>query len=130
MGQAVKIYQDGALYYSMKTVDTGANKGRNFLFHDTSYRTVLNDNRTHIRAVCNEGAAQVQIHFETTEEYNAHKQQPRIVLQTLLRRIHVFLQRFQRYVYGWASCNAKAINTCLPQTNDLYTTAAAIDSPP
>lgn len=30
--QAEKIYQDGALYYSMKTVDTGANKGRNFLF--------------------------------------------------------------------------------------------------
>lgn len=126
--QAEKIYQDGALYYSMKTVDTGANKGRNFLFHDTSYHTVLNDNRTHIRAVCNEGAAQVQIHFDTMEEYNAHKQQPRIVLQTLLRRIHVFLQRFQRYVYGWASYDSKAINACLPQTDDLYTTAAAIDT--
>lgn len=126
--QAEKIYQDGALYYSMKTVDTGANKGRNFLFHDTSYYTVLHDNRTHIRAVCNESAAQVQIHFENSKEYHAHKQEARIVLQTLLRRIHVFLQRFQRYVYGWASYDAKAINARLPQTDDLYTTAAAVDT--
>lgn len=126
--QAEKIYQDGALYYSMKTVGTGANKGRNFLFHDTSCHTVLNDNRTHIRAVCNEGAAQVQIHFENSEEYQTHKQETHIVLQTLLRRIHVFLQRFQRYVYGWASYDAKAINASLPQTDDLYTTAAAVDT--
>ena len=96
--EAQDIYQEGALHYSMKTVDTTIETGRNFLFHDTSYHTVLDGNRTHIRAVCNETDAQVQIHFEEKDEYYVHQGEPRIVLQNLLRRINVFLLRFQRYV--------------------------------
>ena len=81
--EAQDIYQEGALHYSMKTVDTAIDKGRNFLFHDTSYHTVLDGNRTHIRAVCNQTDAQVQIHFEGKDEYYAHQDEPRIVLQNL-----------------------------------------------
>lgn len=88
--QAEQIYQDGALYYSMKVADAGVDKGRNFLFHDTSYHTVLDGNRTHIRAVRNDVHAQLQIHFETKKEYDSHRAEPRIVIQNLLRRIHVF----------------------------------------
>ncbi|MBM6871865.1 hypothetical protein, partial [Pseudoflavonifractor phocaeensis] len=126
--EAQDIYQEGALHYSMKTVDTAIDKGRNFLFHDTSYHTVLDGNRTHIRAVCNETEAQVQIHFEEKDEYNAHQREPRIVLQNLLRRIHVFLLRFQRYVYGWADSYAKLVNAGRQQTEDRYTMAAAAES--
>lgn len=126
--QAEQIYQDGALYFSMKTVGTNFKKGRNFLFHDTSYHTVLDGNRTHIRAVRNEEAAQVQIHFEDREEYLSHREEPRIVLQTLLRRIHVFLLRLQRYIYGWASCYAGHVNSGRQPEEDLYTTAAAVDT--
>lgn len=126
--EAQDIYQEGALYYSMKTVDMAIDKGRNFLFHDTSYHTVLDGNRTHIRAVCNQSDAQVQIHFEAKDEYDAHQDEPRIVLQNLLRRIHVFLLRFQRYVYGWAKSYAKLVNTRRPQEEDSYTIAAATES--
>ena len=126
--EAQDIYQEGALHYSMKTVDTAIDKGRNFLFHDTSYHTVLDGNRTHIRAVCNQTDAQVQIHFEDKDEYYAHQDEPRIVLQNLLRRIHVFLLRFQRYVYGWAESYAKLVNAGRQQTEDLYTIAAATES--
>lgn len=126
--EAEKIHQDGALYYSMKTVGITADEGRNFLFHDTSYHTVLDGDRTHIRAVCNEDAAQVQIHFETREAYYAHKDEPRIVLQNLLRRIHVFLMRFQQYVYGWAELYAKHVNNQRYRVQDFYTVAAAAES--
>lgn len=126
--EAQEIYQEGALYYSMKTVDTAIDKGRNFLFHDTSYHTVLDGNRTHIRAVCNQADAQVQIHFEAKDEYYAHQDEPRIVLQNLLRRIHVFLLRFQRYVYGWAESYAKLVNAGRQEVEDLYTIAAATES--
>ena len=126
--EAQDIYQEGALHYSMKTVDTVIDKGRNFLFHDTSYHTVLDGNRTHIRAVCNETDAQVQIHFEEKGEYYAHKNEPRIVLQNLLRRIHVFLLRFQRYVYGWAEAYTKLVNAGRQPVEDLYTLAAATES--
>lgn len=126
--EAQEIYQEGALYYSMKTVDTAIDKGRNFLFHDTSYHTVLDWNRTHIRAVCNQTEAQVQIHFEEKDEYYAHQDEPRIILQNLLRRIHVFLLRFQRYVYGWAESYAKLVNVGRQQTEDLYTISAATES--
>lgn len=126
--EAQDIYQEGALHYSMKTVDTAIDKGRNFLFHDTSYHTVLDGNRTHIRAVCNQTDAQVQIHFEGKDEYYAHQDEPRIVLQNLLRRIHVFLLRFQRYVYGWAESYTKLVNAGRQQTEDLYTIAAATES--
>lgn len=126
--EAEKIYQDGALYYSMKTVGITADEGRNFLFHDTSYHTVLDGDRTHIRAVCNEDAAQVQIHFETRKTYYAHKDEPRIVLQNLLRRIHVFLMRFQQYVYGWAELYARYVNSQRHRVEDFYTIAAAVES--
>lgn len=108
--QAGQIFRDGALHYSMKTVDTVPGQGRNFLFHDTSYHTVLDNNRTYIRAVRSDEHAQVQIHFETRAEYDAHRGEPRIRIQNLLRRIHRFLLRFQRYVYGWAACYARQIN--------------------
>ena len=126
--EAQDIYQEGALHYSMKTVDTTIETGRNFLFHDTSYHTVLDGNRTHIRAVCNETDAQVQIHFEEKDEYYVHQGEPRIVLQNLLRRINVFLLRFQRYVYGWAESYAKLVNAGRQQAEDLYTIAAAAES--
>lgn len=126
--EAEKIYQDGALYYSMKTVGITADEGRNFLFHDTSYHTVLDGDRTHIRAVCNEDAAQVQIHFETRKTYYAHKDELRIVLQNLLRRIHVFLMRFQQYVYGWAELYARYVNSQRHRVEDFYTIAAAVES--
>lgn len=126
--QAKQIYQDGALYYSMKTVDAAIDKGRNFLFHDTSYHTVLDGGRTHIRAVRNDEQAQVQIHFETKTDYDTHRSEPRIVVQNLLRRIHVFLLRFQRYVYGWAECYAKQVNAGKQADEDLYTTTAAVES--
>lgn len=126
--EAQDIYQEGALHYSMKTVDTAIDKGRNFLFHDTSYHTVLDGNRTHIRAVCNQTDAQVQIHFEEKDEYDVHREEPRIVLQNLLRRIHVFLLRFQRYVYGWAESYAKLINAGRQQEEELYTISAATES--
>ena len=126
--EAQNIYQEGALYYSMKTVDTAIDEGRNFLFHDTSYHTVLDGNRTHIRAVCNQTDAQVQIHFEERDTYYAHQDEPRIVLQNLLRRIHIFLLRFQRYVYGWADSYARQVNAGRQQTEDLYTIAAATES--
>lgn len=126
--QAEKIYQDGALRYSMKTVGRGVDRGRNFLFHDTSYLTVLDDKRTHIRAVCNDEQAQVQIYFDTPEEYQAHKEEARLVLQTLLRRIHVFLLRFQRYVYGWADAFARQVNAGRQPEEDRYQVTAAAES--
>ena len=92
IAQAESIYQDGALQYSMKAVEAAQGHGRNFLFHDTSYLTILDEKRTHIWAVRNDDQAQVQIHFDTPENYTAHRQDPsRIVLQNILRRIHVFL---------------------------------------
>lgn len=128
LDQAKEIYQDGALEYSMKTVDSDIDKSRNFLFHDTSYHTVLDGNRTHIRAVRNDEQAQVQIYFETKDEYATHQDEPRIVLQNLLRRIHVFLLRFQRYVHDWAELFAKQVNANKKENEDLYTTAAAAES--
>lgn len=126
--QAESIYKDGALRFSMKTVGDGTDRGRNFLFHDTSYLTVLDGGRTHIRAVCNPHEAQVQIHFDTLEEYEAHKGESRLVLQTLLRRIHVFLLRFQRYVYGWADAYARQVNAGKDPGEERYSVAYAAET--
>ena len=128
LAQAEEIYQDGALQYSMKTVDVEEGKGRNFLFHDISYLTVLEGKRTHIRAVRNDDQAQVQIHFDTPEKYSAHKDEPRLVLQNFLRRIHVFLLRFQRYVYSWADEYARQVNAGKGPAEDLYPVAAAAET--
>ena len=128
LDQAEAIYQDGALQYSMKTVSDTLTQGRNFLFHDISYLTVLDAGRTHIRAVHNEDQAQVQVYFDTPEEYQRHKDEPRLVLQTILRRIHVFLLRFQRYVYGWADAYARQVNAGKRPEEDLYPVAAAAES--
>lgn len=128
LDQAEAIYQDGALYYSMKTVGEGQDKGRNFLFHDTSYHTVLDHNRTHIRAERSDQQAQVQIYFDTPDTYRAGRDKPRIVLQNLLRRIHVFLLRFQRYVYGWAEEYARQVNDGRNREEDFYPVAAAAQS--
>lgn len=126
--QAEEIYQDGALQYSMKTVGDAPAQGRNFLFHDFSYLTVLDGGRTHIRAARSDRQAQVQVHFDTPEEYQAHKAEPRLVLQTLLRRIHGFLLRFQRYVYGWAEAYARQVNAGRRREADLYPVTAAAES--
>lgn len=126
--QAEKIYQDGALQYSMKTVGNTREQGRNFLFHDSSYLTVLDGGRTHIRAVRNNDQAQVQIHFDTPQEYQAHKEEPRLVLQNILRRIYGFLLRFQRYVYGWADAYASQVNADKQQHEDRYSVTAAAES--
>ena len=128
LDQAEAIYQDGALQYSMKTVGDALAQGRNFLFHDISYLTVLDAGRTHIRAVRNDDQAQVQVYFDTAEEYQAHKDEPRLVLQTILRRIHVFLLRFQRYVYGWADAYAHQVNAGKRREEDLYPVTAAAES--
>lgn len=72
--------------------------------------------------------AQLQIYFETKKEYDAHREESRIVLQNLLRRIHAFLQRFQRYIYGWAECYAKQVNAGKNVDEDIYTTTAAAES--
>lgn len=129
LDQAEAIYQDGALQYSMKTVGPAQTQGRNFLFHDSSYLTVLDGNRTHIRAVRNDEQAQVQIHLDTQENYNAHRDDPaRLVLQNLLRRIHVFLLRFQRYVYGWAEEYARQVNAGRGAAEDRYPVTAAAES--
>lgn len=126
--QAGEIYEDGALKYCMKTMSSEIDRGRNFLFHDTSYHTVLDANRTHIRAVRSEEQEQVQIWFEKKENYDAHRDEPRIILQTLLRRIHVFLRQFQRYVYGWANAYTKCVNARRTGDDELYTVAAAIET--
>lgn len=128
MDQAEAIYQDGALQYSMKTVGDALAKGRNFLFHDISYLTVLDAGRTHVRAVRSDEQAQVQVYFDTPEEYRAHREEPRLVLQTILRRIHVFLLRFQRYVYGWAEAYARQVNAGKRREEDLYPVTAAAES--
>lgn len=128
LDQAEEIYQDGALQYSMKTVGDALDQGRNFLFHDISYLTVLDAGRTHIRAVRNDEQAQVQVYFDTPEQYQAHKEEPRLVLQTILRRIHGFLLRFQRYVYGWADAYARQVNAGKRQEEDLYPVTAAAES--
>ncbi len=126
--QAEKIYQEGALQYSMKTVGNAREQGRNFLFHDSSYLTVLDGGRTHIRAVRNDDQSQVQIHFDTPQEYQAHKEEPRLVLQNILRRIYGFLLRFQRYVYGWADAYAGQVNAGKQQHEDRYSVTAAAES--
>lgn len=126
--QAKMIYQEGALHYSMKTVDTDVDQGRNFLFHDTSYHTVLDGRRTHIRMERSDEHQQLQLHFETKAEYDAHQGESPIAVQTLLRRIHVFLLRFQRYVYGWAECYARQMNVGKRADEDVYTTVAAVES--
>lgn len=128
MDQAESIYQDGALQYSMKTVGDALAQGRNFLFHDISYLTVLDAGRTHIRAVRNDDQSQVQVYFDTPEEYQDHKEKQRLVLQTILRRIHVFLLRFQRYVYGWADAYARQVNAGKRPEEDLYPVTAAAES--
>ena len=128
LDQAEAIYQDGALKYSMKTVGDALAQGRNFLFHDISYLTVLDAGRTHIRAVRNDDQAQVQVYFDTAEEYQAHKDEPKLVLQTILRHIHGFLLRFQRYVYGWADAYARQINAGKRREEDLYPVTAAAES--
>ena len=129
IAQAESIYQDGALQYSMKAVEAAQGHGRNFLFHDTSYLTILDEKRTHIWAVRNDDQAQVQIHFDTPENYTAHRQDPsRIVLQNILRRIHVFLLRFQRYVYGWAEVYARQVNDGKNAAEDRYPITAAAES--
>ncbi|WP_294448762.1 DEAD/DEAH box helicase family protein [uncultured Gemmiger sp.] len=125
---AEDIYQSGALQYSMKTMTDSSSRGRNFLFHDSSYLTVLDGKRTHIRAVCNDAQSQVQIYFDTPETYAAHKNGSRIVLQTLLRNIHVFLLRFQRYVYGWADAYAKQINASRQPSDDRCSVSEAAES--
>lgn len=129
LSQAESIYQDGALQYSMKTVEAARGQGRNFLFHDTSYLTILDEKKTHIWANRNDEQAQVQIHFDTPENYNTHRKDPsRIVLQNILRRIHVFLLRFQRYVYGWAEVYARQVNEGKNAAEDRYPVTAAAES--
>lgn len=128
LDEAESIYQYGALCYSMKTADVAADCGRSFLFHDSSYHTVLDGGRTHIRAVRDDELAQVLIHFETRDVYRAHEDEPNISLQNLLRRIRFFLLRFRRYVYSWAEVYAAQCNTKRRSTEDLLTVTYAAES--
>lgn len=126
--EANEIYDSGSLVFSMKTDDSVSDYGRNFLFHDTSYHTVLHENKTHIRAVRDEERRQVRIHFEDQDTYDKHRDEPNIHLHHLLRDIHVFLRHFQSYVFGWAKVYADTENHRRKKTDNQYTSALAIES--
>lgn len=126
--QAEEIYQQGALFYSMKAVEQSDIHGRNFLFHDTSYHSVLDGSKTHIRAVQNDTAHLVELHFETQDVHTTHLDEPRISIQGLLRRIHSFLRSFQRYIYGWASCYVRQENRQRSETDEQFTLELAAET--
>lgn len=128
MQESDEIYRYGALDFSMKTDIGEIDQGRNFLFHDSSYYTILNEGKTYIRAVKDEGHRQVRIHFEDRAAHEKHQGEPDIKLQSLLRRIHVFLRHMQSYIYGWGKIYAEDVRTSQEQTEEEFTPALAVES--
>ncbi len=119
--QSEQIFQKNALFYSIKTAETVTDNTRNFLFHDTSYRTVLSGNKTHIRTVQDDSRQQVVIHFDTKEEYNQHRDDSQVGIHAMLRSIYKFLCNFQRYVQDWSRKYAQHVNAERSSYADLYT---------
>lgn len=115
-----EIFEQFSLFYSLKTADDNINNGRNFLFHDSSYHTILSNHRTRIRTVADVPRKQVVIHFDTKEEYEQHLQEPHISIHSLLRSIYGFLCSFQRFVQQWAKSYAQLINARRHATQDYY----------
>ena len=119
--QSEQIFQKNALFYSIKTAETITDNTRNFLFHDTSYRTVLSGNKTHIRTVQDDDRQQVVIHFDTKAEYEKHRSDSQVGIHAMLRSIYKFLCDFQRYVQDWSRKYAQQINAERSPNADSYT---------
>lgn len=122
------LFQDFSLFYSIKTAETVPDNSRNFLFHDSSYQTVLSENKTHIRTVRDDTRQQVVIHFDTKEEYALHQQEPHISIHAMLRSIYTFLCKFQRFVQMWSWKYARQVNKKRASMQDLYTTQQAMET--
>ena len=120
------IYQYGAMELSIKTDTDTIDRGRNFLFHDTSFHTILDEGKGYIRAVRDENRGQVRIHFEDHDTHEKHQGEPDIKLQSLLRRIHVFLRHVQTYVYGWGKVYADYVNSTKDPTEEIFTQVFAV----
>lgn len=120
-----QIFQNNALFYSIKTAESVTDSTRNFLFHDTSYHAVLHGDKTHIRCVKDDSRKQVAIHFETKKEYLQHQHDSQIGIHAMLRSIYRFLCDFQHYVQDWSRKYADSVNAERKHNADLYTLVQA-----
>lgn len=120
-----QIFQNNALFYSIKTAQTITASAHNFLFHDTSYHAVLHEGKTHIRCVKDDSRKQVVIHFDSKKEYLQHRHDHQISIHAMLRSIYRFLCDFQHYVQDWSRKYADSVNSERNHNADLYTLVQA-----
>lgn len=96
------LYNSYMLYLSYKTADENIDHQQNFLFNDGSFHTILDGNNQYIRTSKNDATNQVEIHFETKREFYKNRSDSDIVIYSMLREIHAYLNSFRILIYDWA----------------------------
>lgn len=114
------------LNLSYKTADTLMDCSRNFLFHDSNFHTILQNNKKYIRTAVNCDSNRVEIHFEDKGEFYSNRSPDDIVIYSMLRDVRGYLKRFGLFVYKWAENYRKLINQKRNDMQDEISTEASV----
>lgn len=109
------------LHLSYKTVSSATDHHQNFLFHDGSFHTVLQDKMQYIRSFYDPDANRIAIGFETKESYYQKRKPDDIQLYRMLQDVQGYLNRFRVYLYQWADRFRKKINAQRSETENEMT---------
>lgn len=96
---------------SFKVEESDMDTGRNFLFKDGTFHSVLEKkNAYYIRMAENEEENRMSIYFETEKEYNKNHKDSDVVIFSMIREISKFLNHFKIFLRSWANNYCKIIN--------------------
>lgn len=101
---------------------------RNFLFNDSSFYTILANNKKYIRMTNNEEYSENQIFFEDKDTYKKNKGKDDIQIFSLLRSISNYIYTFQQLIISWGNAYMEAVNSKRDSKEDKFLLPYAIES--
>lgn len=113
------------LNLSYKTAESGIDNRQNFLFHDGSFHTVLQDGKQYIRTYYDSELNRVTINFDTKDLYYQKRSPDDIQLYRMLQDVQGYINRFRVFLFQWAEQFRKVINTGRNDTADEMTSEHA-----
>lgn len=113
---------------SYKTADEAVDRKQNFLFHDGSFHTILDNNKNYIRAQKDNKENRVNIYLETKEKFYQSRTESDIQIYGLIREIHSYLTYFSTCLKSWGNAYCKIINSQREDRCDKMSLETAINT--
>lgn len=123
-----KIVQEYYTNLSYKTTEESIDRNQNFLLKDGIFHTVLKKNTEYIRMRKSEENERIDISFLDRKVFYETQKEGDIVVFSMLRSIHVYLEHFRYFLYCWADEYQKLINERRSNTSDAITLEDAIST--